>query len=150
VPSIYATANSPFGTNLAVVPGINYTSTGTGFNGYSNKGIPYADGYAEIHYRTSNGGLLLLGATYYGNNNSWNQRAFTIGNATLRFPIGAAHANAALQFSVDNLWNTTPGFAIATAAGIPVPLANGSVGLVNALPFPPRVIRVGLHLRTAR
>lgn len=149
-PSIYATATNPYGTNLAVVPGINYTSTGTGFNGYSNKGIPYADGYVELHFRTAGGGLVLLGTTYYGNNNSWNQRAFAIGNATLRFPLGGPHAPASLQFSVDNLWNTNPGFTIATAAGIPVPLANGSVGLVNALPFPPRVIRVGLHIGNTR
>jgi len=149
-PSIYATATNSYGTNLAVVPGINYTSTGTGFNGYSNKGIPYADGYLELHYRTLGGGLVLLGTTYYGNNNSWNQRAFAIGNATLRVPVGGPHTNASLQLSVDNLWNTNPGFSIATAAGIPVPLANGSVGLVNALPFPPRVILLGFHLGTAR
>ncbi len=149
-PSLYATATSPYGTNLAVIPGINYTSTGSGFNGYSNKGIPYADGYGEIHFRTAAGGLALLGATYYGNNNSWNQRAFAVGNATLRFPLGANGERSALQVSLDNLWNTYPSTTIATAAGIPVPLANGGVGLVNALPLGPRTVRVMLHFGNTR
>ncbi|MBV8750994.1 MAG: TonB-dependent receptor plug domain-containing protein [Candidatus Eremiobacteraeota bacterium] len=149
-PSLYATATSAFGTNLAVIPGINYTSTGTGFNGYSNKGIPYADGYGEVHFRGPTGGLLLLGATYYGPNNSWNQRAFTVGNASLRLPIGTRRDDVALQFSVDNLWNTYPSTTIATAAGQAVPLANGSVGLVNALPVGPRVLRVQLHVGNTR
>lgn len=146
-PAIYATAASPYGTNLAVVPGINYTSTGTGFNGYSNKGIPYADAYGELHYRTERGGLVLLGATYYGANNSWNQRAFLVGNATVRFPLAPA---SSLQFAIDNLWNTLPSTSIATAAGVAVPLANGATGLVNALPVGPRTVRISLHVGDAR
>ncbi|HYW53049.1 MAG TPA: hypothetical protein VE826_03715, partial [Dongiaceae bacterium] len=145
-PSLYATATSPLGTNLAIVPGANYTSTGTGFNGISNKGIPYAQGYAEAHYRTERGGLLLFGLTYYGNNNSYGVPAFTVANATLRVPLGARRDAAALQLSIDNLFDVQGGQTIATDAAIPVPLVNGKLGLVNALPVGPRAVRLSLHV----
>jgi hypothetical protein len=149
-PALYATAAGALATNLAIVPGVNYTSTGTGFNGISNKGIPYATGYAQIHYRTEHGGLLLFGTTYYGNNNSYGVPAFTIANASLRLPLGAARNAAALQISIDNLFDTLGGQTIATSAGIPVPLVNGKSGLVNALPVGPRVVRIGLHVGGTR
>ncbi|HEX3464770.1 MAG TPA: TonB-dependent receptor plug domain-containing protein, partial [Candidatus Elarobacter sp.] len=149
-PSLYANASGAFGTNLAIVPNANYTSTGTGFNGISNKAIPYAQGYAEAHYRTERGGLLLLGMTYYGNNNSYGVPAFGVANASLRVPIASARDHAALQLSVDNLFDVQGGQTIATDAGIPVPLANGKVGLVNALPVGPRAVRIELHAGGAR
>jgi hypothetical protein len=149
-PALYANASGAFGTNLAIVPGANYTSTGTGFNGISNKGIPYAQGYGEIRYRTERGGLLLLGTTYYGNNNSYGVPAFTVANASLRFALAAARGTAALQLSVDNLFDVQGGQTIATDAGIPVPLVNGRVGLVNALPIGPRAVRIELHLGSTR
>ncbi len=149
-PALYATAAGPLTTNLAILPGANYTSTGTGFNGISNKGIPYAQGYAEAHYRTPADGLLLLGLTYYGSNNSYGLPAFTVANAALRFPLLAPRDRTSLQISVDNLFGADPGQTIATDAGIPVPLANGRVGLVNALPVGPRVVRFELHVGGAR
>ncbi|MGD1068070.1 MAG: TonB-dependent receptor, partial [Vulcanimicrobiaceae bacterium] len=133
--------------NQAVIPNINYTSTGTGYNGISNKGIPYADGYAELHYRGSDGKLVLVGATYYGNNNSWNEHAFTVGTAALRVPVAR---NASLQLTVDNLWNTYPGTAILSYQGVPVPVIGAQVGLTNALPYGPRVVRLDLHLGNGR
>jgi len=145
-PSLYATATSPFGTNLAIVPGVNYSSTGTGFNGISNKGIPYAQGYAEVHYRTAGGALLLFGETYYGNNNAYGVPAFTVANASVRAPVGAPRDRLALQFSVDNLFNVQGEQTIVTDGAIPVPLVNGKVGLVNALPFEPRTVRLSLHV----
>lgn len=145
-PSLYATAAGPLTTNLAIVPGANYSSTGTGFNGISNKGIPYAQGYAEAHYRTPADGLLLFGLTYYGSNNSYGLPAFTVANAALRFPLLAPRDRTALQISIDNLFASNPGQTIATDGGIPVPLANGRVGLVNALPVGPRVVRFELHV----
>ncbi len=149
-PSLYATATGPFTTNLAIVPGANYTSTGTGFNGISNKGIPYAQGYGELHYRTPNGGLLLFGLTYVGSNNAYLLPAFTLANASIRVPLGVGHAAASLQLSIDNLFDYQGGETIATDGGIPVPLVNGKVGLVNALPIGPRAIRLGLHLGNVR
>ncbi|HZX69053.1 MAG TPA: hypothetical protein VFE70_09220, partial [Candidatus Elarobacter sp.] len=149
-PSLYATATGPFTTNLAVIPGVNYTSTGTGFNGISNKGIPYAQGYAEAHYRTTNGGLLLFGLTYVGSSNAYLLPAFTLANASLRIPLRTAHGAASLQISVDNLFDFQGGQTIATDNGIPVPLVNGKIGLVNSLPIGPRAIRIGLHLGNGR
>ncbi|MEA2719892.1 MAG: TonB dependent receptor, partial [Candidatus Eremiobacteraeota bacterium] len=154
-PSLYANASGPFGTNLAIVPGANYTSTGTGFNGISNKGIPYAQGYAELHYRSERGGLLLFGMTYYGNNNAYGVPAFTVANASLRVPVAASRSAASrsaasLQLSIDNMFGTQAGQTIATDGGIPVPLVNGKTGLVNALPVGPRVVRLQLHLGAAR
>jgi hypothetical protein len=149
-PSLYATATGPFTTNLAIVPGVNYTSTGTGFNGISNKGIPYAQGYAEAHFRTQNGGLLLVGLTYVGSNNAYLLPAFTLANASLRVPVGMVRGAASIQLSIDNLFNYEGGETIATDAGIPVPLVNGKVGLVNALPLGPRQVRLDLHLGNAR
>jgi hypothetical protein len=133
--------------NQAVIPNINYTSTGTGYNGISNKGIPYADGYGEVHYRTAEGNLLLLGATYYGNNNSWNERAFTVGMLAVRVPIAPA---AYVQLTVDNLWNTYPGTAILSYQGVAVPVIGEQVGLTNALPYGPRVVRLDLHVGNGR
>jgi TonB-dependent Receptor Plug Domain len=149
-PALYANATGPFGTNLAIVPNANYTSTGTGFNGISNKGIPYAQGYAEMHYRTERGGLILFGMTYYGNNNSYGVPAFTVANTSLRVPIAARREGASLQLSVDNLFDAQGGSTLLTDAGIPVPLVNGKVGLVNALPIGPRAVRLELHLSGAR
>ena len=149
-PALYATATGPLTTNLAVVPGANYSSTGTGFNGISNKGIPYAQGYAEAHYRTPADGLLLLGLTYYGSNNSYGVPAFAVANASARFPLLAPRDRTSLQISVDNLFAAQPGQTIATDGGIPVPLVNGRVGLVNALPVGPRVVRFALHVGGAR
>ncbi len=145
-PSLYATATTPFGTNLAIVPGANYTSTGTGFNGISNKAIPYAEGYAEVHYRTANGALMLFGETYYGNNNAYGVPAFTVANASVRAPVGAPRDHAALQVSVDNLFDVHGQQTIVTDGAIPVPLVNGKVGLVDALPFQPRTVRLSLHV----
>ncbi|HEX3468776.1 MAG TPA: TonB-dependent receptor, partial [Candidatus Elarobacter sp.] len=149
-PSLYATATGAYTTNLAVVPGTNYTSTGTGFNGISNKGIPYAQGYGELHYRSANGGLLLFGLTYVGSNNAYSVPAFTLANASLRVPVAQAHGAISLQLSIDNLFDFRGGQTIATDAGIPVALVNGKVGLVNALQLGPRTVRLDLHLGSTR
>ncbi len=145
-PSLYATATSPFGTNLAVLPGVNYTSTGTGFNGISNKAIPYGQAYAQAQYRTAGGALALLGMTYYGNNNAYGVPAFTVANASLRAPLGPPRDRVALVLSIDNVFNALGESTIATDGAIPVPLVNGKIGLVNALPFGPRTVRIGLHV----
>ncbi len=144
-PALYATAAGALATNLAIIPGANYASTGTGFNGISNKGIAYTQGYVEVHYRSEGRGLVLFGLTYFGNNNSYGIPGFTVANASIRFPVGARQ-DAALQLSIDNLFNFQGGQTIATDAAIPDPLVNGKVGLVNALPLGPRVVRLALHI----
>ncbi len=145
-PAIYATSSGALTTNLAVVPGVNYTSTATGFNGISNKGIAYTQGYGELHYRTAADGLLLFGLTYYGPNNSYGLPAFTVANASVRFPLAITRTHAALEIAVDNLFNNDGGSMIVTDGGIPVALVNRNVGLVNQLPIGPRTLRFALHL----
>jgi len=149
-PALYANAAGPYATNLAIVPGTNYTSTGTGFNGISNKGIPYAQGYGELHYRTGRGALALFGMTYYGNNNPFGVPGFAIANASLRVPLGVARESAAVQVSADNLFGYDGGRTILTDQGIPVALVNGKVGLVNALPVEPRTFRFELRFGGTR
>jgi hypothetical protein len=135
-------------TNLAILPGINYLGTGTAgtngtptngagtnYNSVSNTAIPYAQAYAELHYRTVRGGYLGFGLQYLGANNSYNEPAFFIGNASARLPLPAG---VFLQASVYNLFNAYPNATETEAAGVAVPLANGQTGLTNANVVGPR------------
>jgi hypothetical protein len=105
--SFYRTSPTvAFGTNLAVVPNINYLpggSTGSGVNSVSNQSIPYSQIYSEVHFRNGPASLLQLGMTYYGNNTSYNRAPFTLFNGTIRIPLG--DRNTTLQISGDNLFN---------------------------------------------
>ena len=109
-PSFYRTnPTTPFGTNLAVVPGINYLpggSTGSGVNAVSNQSIPYSQLYGEMHYREGPA-LVQLGMTVYGPNNSFNRSPFSLFNGSIRFPIGDKFTT--LQISGDNLFNYAGG-----------------------------------------
>ncbi len=53
---------------------------GTNFNGNGLQGasIPYAQGYGAFGYRWRNGSSAVLSATYFGNNNSYDQPAFKV------------------------------------------------------------------------
>ena len=66
------------------------------------------------------------------------------------FPLSGARGAPSLQIAIDNLFNVQSAQTIATDAGIPVPLVNGKVGLVNALPIGPRAVRIVLHATRAR
>jgi len=138
VPScFYATAPPPsggtcnYGTNLAVIPGNNFTGGGLGFNGVSNQNVPYSQGYGELRYQWPNTNMFLVGMTYYGNNNSLNERPFMVGNASYRFQLAKELTG---QLSADNWTNTYGGLFPLQGAGIPVPLANN---LPTAGPNPP-------------
>jgi len=146
-PSFYATTAGPYTTNLAILPGLNYLSSGNsgspgGFNAISNQSIPYAQGYGELNYTGSNGYYYSLGTTYYGNNNSYNVPPFFVWNATARFPIVR---NAYAQVSVDNLFGIWSGVAINQFAGNAQPLANGKLGLTNGNVVGPGVVRMFIH-----
>jgi hypothetical protein len=105
--------------------------------------VPYAQGYAEIHYRSPKGLMGLIGVTYFGNNNSFQLPPFFIWNATLRVPI--LNPQTTLQASAYN-WMNAYGSGYGTAfAGTPqVVLANGNFGLTNAKAFGPVVLRLQL------
>ena len=127
VPQCTGTAN--MNQNLAVLPSQNFTG-GAGFpaNGVSNQSIPYSQAYGELRYRFRDGIGALFGETLYGNNNSLNQKAFWAANATLEFPLAN---QATIQISGSNIFNANSGLFIVTGGGVPIPLANGQIGLTN-------------------
>jgi hypothetical protein len=135
-----------FNTNLAIIPGQNFTGNGEGgngcgCNGFSNHAIPYAQGYAELSYRFPGGSSVYLGDQYLGKNNSAGKPPFWIMNAgtTLQFGSGIQ-----LQINGYNLTNTYPNLWPDFGGGVPIPIASypctGVVGTtttcasVNAAP----------------
>ncbi len=128
-----------FTTNLAVIDGQNFTGGGingsfllpgsastsaftAGVGGFSNQNLPYAQGYGEVNYRTTNGWYGNVNWTYYGHNNSLNQPAFGILGATVRAPLGNG---VSLQISGDNLTNQFANVWPVFGGGVPIPLAGG-------------------------
>jgi len=135
-------------TNLGIVSGSNFYGTGTSgtngtpgngagsnYNAVNNHAIPYSQGYGEINYLWPNGTYASFGAQYLGPNNSYNEPAFFITNASLKYPVGAGFW---LQASVYNLGNAFPGATETEYAGVAVPLVNGQTGLTNANVVGPR------------
>ena len=135
-PSFYATAAGPNTTNLGVVANANFGSHNT----VSNQAIPYSQGYGEVSYRTPRGVYGAFGLTYYGNNNSLNEPAFFVANATVRAPIGSRIG--ALQVSVDNLFNTYGDPITTEYTGFRQPFVNGQYYASNANVMGPRNVRI--------
>jgi hypothetical protein len=105
--------------------------------------VPYAQGYGEIHYRFPRGGLALLGATYYGNNNTFQRPSFYLFNASLRAPI--YDSQTFVQMSVYNLFGTYgAGYGTAFVGTPEVVLANGNFGLTNAKSLLPTTFRFNI------
>jgi len=136
-PSFYAGSGGPFTTNLGVVPFINFGSHQT----VSNQAIPYSQGYAELRYRGPGGSLLSFGETYYGPNNSLNEPAFFVANATARVPVGRW---TSLQLSVDNLFNAYGDPITTEFTGLNQPLVNGQFYSSNANVIGPRNVRLSI------
>jgi len=89
-------------------------------------------------------GLLLLGPTYYGNNNSLNEPPFGIGFATIRYPI--THA-VDLQISGDNIFNAWPGYLPIQGGGVAIPFAIGPPGATTGNVLGPATWRFVLSTR---
>jgi outer membrane receptor protein involved in Fe transport len=136
-------------TNLGIISGANFygsgssgsngmssNGAGSNFNSVNNHAIPYAQGYASIHFRTLKGGLVEIGETYYGPNNSYNQPAFFVGDGAVRFPIGSG--DYTLQVSGYNIFNIYNSALVTQAGGVGVPLYNGQTGLTNGNTVGPR------------
>jgi hypothetical protein len=141
-PAFYSTTAGPYTTNLGVIPNINFQASGNGFNAISPGRIPYSQGYGELNFRTSRGVLALLGCTYFGSNNSYNQPAFEVLNASLRFPL----VNGAwIQLSANNLLDTYGNPYSALLAGVPVPLINGKLGAIAGSNVGPTSLQLTLH-----
>lgn len=140
-PGFYDTAAGPNTTNLAVIPNVNFQPSGDGYNGIANGRIPYAMGYGELNYRTKNA-YYLLGVTYFGNNNTYNEPAFGVVNASARWQI-AKHT--ALQITGYNLSGAYSSRFFTLFGGIPVPLINGQLGATAGINVGPTTYHVVLH-----
>lgn len=141
-PALYATAAGPYTANLGILRNVNFQSGGTGFNGISNGRVPYAQGYGEANYRTSRGSLVQFGVQYYGANNAFNRPAFAAVSAAIRWAL-----NKQLSFHVSG-YNLTNAYAqpyTDTFGGVPVALANGSLGATIGLNLGPASVRAGLR-----
>ena len=136
-PAFYAGSGGTFGTNLGVVPNVNFGSHQT----VSNQAIPYSQGYGEVSYHSPHGELLSLGELYYGPNNSLNQHAFLVANATARTTL-ALHTK--FQISVDNLFNIFSDPITNEYIGTNQPFVNGQFFSSNGNVIGPRNIRVSL------
>jgi hypothetical protein len=128
--SLYATSSGPYTTNLAVIPNVNYQPySGIGFNGVGGTGgrVPYSQGYAEVNYRKK---LWYgnLGLTYFGPNNTYNDPAFGVMSATIRYSLTK---RGSIQLSGYNLTQAYAAPYYEFFAGTPVPLVNGSHGATS-------------------
>ena len=128
--SLYATSSGAYTTNLAVIPNVNYQpGIGIGFNGVGGTGgrVPYSQGYAELNFRNKPW-YGNIGLTYFGPNNTYNDPAFAVMSATIRY---ALTKRGSLQLSAYNLTQAyaTPYYQF--FAGTPVPLVNGSHGATS-------------------
>ncbi len=127
---------SQWNQNLNIIAGQNLNGEGIGsvsfypYYGFGstvgslNTREPYSQGYGALSYAFAGGaGYAEFGETYYGNNNSFNQRPFLIAHASLRVPISPL---LSLQISGENIFNTLSGVFPIYGGGLPIPLANAS------------------------
>jgi len=133
--------------NLNILAGENTNGVGVGVGGLSYNGnmrIPYSQGNAEVSYTFKNGAYAALGDTYYGFNNSLNERAFGIAYATFRYPIGP---HVALQLSGDNIFNAYSGILPIYGGGVPIPLYGGQTAATTGNVLGPSTWRLILSTR---
>lgn len=142
-PSFYSTTAGPNTTNLGIIPNINFQASGNGFNAVSPGRIPYSQGYAELNYRDRAGSLVLLGWTYNGPNNAYNEPAFGILSASLRFAISR---HSYLQISSYNLTGVYSEPYDALLGGVPVGLINGKLGAVAGNNVGPTTLQATYHV----
>ena len=122
-------------TNQGVVAGQNFGPTSLLSSGGS--AIPYATGYAEANFRSVEGWYGNIGMIYFGNNNTFNQRAFEVVRSTIRVPIlGISHTY--FQFSVDNVFNTNPLIFDVNSAGIAATAVGGQYVATSLKGYGPR------------
>jgi outer membrane receptor protein involved in Fe transport len=119
---------SNWNQNLNIIAGQNLNGEGITYAstiGSLNTREPYSQGYGALSYAFADGsGYAEFGETYYGNNNSFNQRPFFVAHASLRVPIAPL---LSLEIAGFNVFNTLPGVFPIYGGGLPIPLANGAV-----------------------
>ncbi len=141
-PAVGATPAVP-GAPQTFFDGNQFQSTGSG-----STSVPYAKGYAEIQYATSNKGLIRFGADYEGNNNEYNAPAFFIFDAGARVNTGFHDVLAGV--AIENLTNmnfgaqlgrgvefqgVTPIVAVATPTGYAYSKGTFNTAIVSPGPF---------------
>jgi hypothetical protein len=114
-----------YDTNLGIIPGINFQSSGISYNTINGVAVPYSMGYAELNYRMLSGPFFRVGATYFGPNNMYSVPPFFVVSAGIREPIGP---HLALQLSANNLNGADDSLWPSIAGGIPAILAPECVG----------------------
>ena len=140
-PGFYDTALGPNTANLGVIPNVNFYGSGGFYDGTEGGRVPYAMGYAEANWRTK-WVTYLLGVTYYGPNNAYALPPFGIVSASIRFALGK---DTTLTISGDNLTGAYDAPFGYYMNGIPVPLANGQLGVATASSYGPTTVRVAVR-----
>lgn len=115
-----------FNTNLAIIPGQNFTGAGIsgngcGCNGFSNQAIPYSQGYFELNYAFPGGASAYIGDQFTGKNNSEALPPFWLLSAGMNVPLGNG---LALQVNGFNLTNAYSGVWPSFGGGVPIPIAG--------------------------
>jgi hypothetical protein len=141
-PGFYYTTAGANTTNLGVIPDINFQASGNGFNATSGGRIPYSQGYAELNYRDRPGSLVLVGWTYNGPNNAYNEPAFGILSASVRFTLST---RSWFQISGYNLTGVYSEPYAALLGGVPVGLINGKFGAIAGNNVGPTTLQVNFH-----
>lgn len=117
-----------YNTNLAVLPEVNFGGQPTALagapNGIGSARVPYALGYAALNWTGTYGQFYNIGATYYGNNNSFNEPPFFVLSANVGFNVG--NHGTRLQLSADNLTDVYGNPYVGFFNGIPLPLVKGA------------------------
>lgn len=114
--------------NLNIIAGQNTNGVSVGsyplsgaisYNG--NMRIPYFQAYGEASYTFKGGLYASFGETVFGHNNSLNEPAVAIANATVRLPV---NKHISFQISGDNIFNAYPGLLPIYGGGVPISLAG--------------------------
>ena len=100
-PGFYEAGGVPFSANIGIIPNVNYQPNSYYYSGISPGRVPYSQGYAEASYRHANRFEALMGATYYGSNNSYNYPAFVVVNASLKYNV---NRDFSVQLSGNNIF----------------------------------------------
>lgn len=148
--------NNPanYDQNLNIIAGQNTNGDPFGYSGAfplagevsynGNMRIPYSQGNFDLTYAFPDKVYLEFGDTYYGNNNSLNEKAFGIAYGTIRIPVSPL---LAIQVSGDNIFDAYPGFLPTYGTGVPISLANHWTGATVGNVLGPATYRFMLMTR---
>lgn len=115
-------------TNLAVIPNVNFGGQATAISGAPNgvpgARVPYASGYGEVSWHGHYDQYYNVGATYFGNNNVYNEPPFFVLSANVRLKLNDSGTH--IQLSADNLTGVYDNPYAGFFNGVPLPLVSGA------------------------